>query len=210
VSEETVFQACERIRSVFPEVSVAVLNFARACKPGGGFMNGRAAQDETIYRASALYESISRFDEIYDYGWSDPNPLSSDYLIYSSRVPFFRDDTLALINEPFYVSVITAAAPNAKECVRPLFRRAIRGTVKNRMRKVIQLAVEHGDRILLLGAFGCGVEGNDPTEVAMIEKELLVDENLRYQFDFVLNPITRGRSNRNNLEGFKTVLQPWI
>jgi uncharacterized protein (TIGR02452 family) len=147
---------------------------------------------------------------MYDYGRSDPNSLSSDYMIYSPSVPFFRDDALALLDEPFCVSVITAAAPNAKECVQAAIQRAIRGTIKNRMRKVMHVAIAHGDRILVLGAFGCGVYGNDPTEVATVEKELLIDEGFRTHFDFVLNPITTGHSNRDNLDAFNAVLGPWM
>jgi uncharacterized protein (TIGR02452 family) len=207
VSEETVLQACQRIRSVFRDVPVAVLNFANAAKPGGGFLNGRRTQEAALCRASALYASISRFNEMYGFGRADENPLSSDFMIYSPKVPFFRDDCLALIDQPFCVSVITAAAPKAHECVRPVFRRAIRGTIKNRMRKIMQVAIEHGDRILVLGAFGCDVYKNDPTEVATVERELLIDEGFRYHFDIVLNPITTASGKRENLEAFQNVLR---
>jgi uncharacterized protein (TIGR02452 family) len=161
VTEETVFTACVRILLQAPTARIAILNFASASKAGGGFLNGRQAQEEAIARASALYTSIKRHREMYEFGSADRNPLYSDYMIYSPDVPFFRDDSGVLLEQPFCVSVITAAAPNAKECNTETHRRAVRGTMKNRLRKVIHLAIERGHRVLLLGAFGCGVFGND-------------------------------------------------
>jgi uncharacterized protein (TIGR02452 family) len=143
---------------------------------------------------------------MYDDGKADTNPLYKDYLIYSPDVPFFRDDQGALLAHPFPVSVITAAAPNAKECTAPCLTRAIRGTMKNRMRKVIQLAALQGHRVLLLGAFGCGVFGNQPEQVATIQKELLVDEQLGQYFDCIGNPIAPSRTNTANLDAFRRVL----
>jgi uncharacterized protein (TIGR02452 family) len=205
VREETVFTAVLRLRMDHRDKEIAILNFASACKPGGGFLNGRQAQEEAIARASALYPSIERHREMYEFGEADTNPLYTDYMIYSPHVPFFRDDSGELIEYPFEVSVITAAAPNAKECTKTALRRALRQTMKNRLRKVIHLAITHGNRVLVLGAFGCGVFGNDPMEVATIEKELLMDEKLGLYFDLIANPIAPARTNRSNFEAFKRV-----
>jgi uncharacterized protein (TIGR02452 family) len=124
--QETVFEACQRVRSRFPHVPVAILNFASAKKQRGGFLNNRQAQANSIARASALYPSISQFQEMYDIGMSDRNPLHTDSMISSPDVPFFRDDEGRLIDDPFTVSVITAVAPSAKECVLPALGRALR------------------------------------------------------------------------------------
>jgi hypothetical protein len=35
-----------------------------------------------------------------------------------------------------------AAALNAKQCVHPVIQRAVKGTMKNRMKKVIKVAIE--------------------------------------------------------------------
>jgi uncharacterized protein (TIGR02452 family) len=142
---------------------------------------------------------------MYDVVMSNPNPLSTDYMIYSPDVPFFRDDRGQLIDYPFTVSVITAAAPNAKECVRP----ALRGTMKNRLRKVIQAAIAHGNKVLMIGAFGCGVFANDPEVVATVEKELLVDDRLRDHFALVLNPIAPARRDNSSYLALRRVLEPW-
>ena len=39
---------------------IGVLNFASAKRPGGGFLNGSAAQEESLARSSALYVSLQQ------------------------------------------------------------------------------------------------------------------------------------------------------
>jgi uncharacterized protein (TIGR02452 family) len=198
VTGETVFDACRRLSRSHDQI--AVLNFASATKPGGGFLNGAQAQEEAIARASALFPSIERHPEMYRRGAE--TPLYSDSMIYSPGVPYFRDDSGRLIEDPFNVSMITAAAPNASEC-RGHERARIEPVMKNRMRRIMALAAQQKNRVLVLGAFGCGVFGNDPQQVARIQRELLVDEGLGRHFDVVVNPVPAGK----NLAAFRQVLQ---
>jgi uncharacterized protein (TIGR02452 family) len=114
---------------------------------------------------------------------SDRNPLHTDYMI-------------------------TAIAPNAKECVLPALRRALRGRMKNRMRKLVHAAIAHGNERLKVGAFGCGVFGNVPEVVAMVEKELMVDNRLRFHFASALNPVTSARRSNSAYHAFRRVLEP--
>jgi uncharacterized protein (TIGR02452 family) len=205
VTAESVFSAARRLSAGHPPV--AVLNFASATHPGGGFLNGAQAQEEAIARASALYVSIEPQREMYNWAKSNPNPVFSDYMIYSPAVPFFRDDDGLLMDEPFYASVITAAAVNAAGCKGKVNPKAIFTAMKNRMRKIILVAAERGNKSLVLGAFGCGVFGNDPRDIAPIEKQLLVDERLREHFDVIANPILGGRDK--TIPAFQGILGPF-
>jgi hypothetical protein len=55
VCEEPVFFASERVQKASPSLRLAILTFASATMPGGGFWNGRQAQQEGIALASALF-----------------------------------------------------------------------------------------------------------------------------------------------------------
>jgi uncharacterized protein (TIGR02452 family) len=188
VTPETVCEVCKKL--IYREEKIAVLNFASPSKPGGNFLVGRRGQEESLTRASALYPTIVNQTEMYRFALGNTSPLGSDYMIYSPDVPFFREDSGELMEEPFLVSFITAAAVQANKCAgnREL-EGEIRETMKRRLRKIIHLAILHGHRILVLGAFGCGQFGNDPFMVAEIQKELLIDEGLIQFFDIVANPI---------------------
>jgi uncharacterized protein (TIGR02452 family) len=92
---------------------VAALNFASAKSPGGGFLKGSQAQEESLARSSALHASLLRAWEFYEQHRASPSLLYSDAMIWSPGCPVFRDDEGRLLDEPRLVSFITSAAPNA-------------------------------------------------------------------------------------------------
>ena len=67
-----------------------ILNFANPITPGGGFLNGALAQEETLCRSSGLYATLLD-DPMYAYhkGRFDSR-MASDWAILSPNVPFFR------------------------------------------------------------------------------------------------------------------------
>jgi uncharacterized protein (TIGR02452 family) len=91
---------------------VACLNFASAKHPGGGFLSGSFAQEESLARASGLYPSIALKKEMYDYNAKLSSPLYSDYMIYSPKVPVIRDDDFNLLDMPYCISMITSPSVN--------------------------------------------------------------------------------------------------
>jgi uncharacterized protein (TIGR02452 family) len=145
----------------------AALNFASAKHPGGGFLGGARAQEESLARASALYATIQG-NPMYDFHKAQSDALYSDYAIYSPDVPVFRDDEGALLPKPYLCSFITCPAVNAKVALERDRgrRREIREAMDVRIRKVLAIAASHGHEALVLGAWGCGVFGNDSQEVA--------------------------------------------
>ena len=106
--------------------------------------------------------------EYYEANRRHPSGLYTDHMIYSPRVPVFRDDGDHLIDEPWCVSMITAPAVNAG-AVRsnePENRSRIPEVMARRIEYVLALAAHHGHDALVLGAWGCGVFANEPREVA--------------------------------------------
>ncbi len=147
---------------------VLALNFASAKNPGGGFLGGAKAQEEDLARCSALYSCQLTQRTYYDANRACGSMLYTDHMIYSPDVPFFRSDRLELLEEPFELSVLTAPAPNAGEHLRR--HRGDGATVTSvleaRAARVLAVARAKNHRVLVLGAWGCGVFRNDPSIVA--------------------------------------------
>jgi uncharacterized protein (TIGR02452 family) len=153
----------------------AVLNFASARNPGGGYLNGAQAQEEALCRASALYTCLLRAREFYDHHRAHRDPFYSDRVIHSPGVPVFRDDRGRLLDEPYTAGFLTAAAPNAGVVLRDTPQRAaeLPRVLAVRAERVLETAAAHGYRRLVLGAWGCGVFRNDPAQVAGAFQALL-------------------------------------
>jgi uncharacterized protein (TIGR02452 family) len=147
---------------------VAALNFASAKNPGGGFLNGSQAQEESLARSSALHASLLRAWDFYERHRASSSLLYSDAIIWSPGCPVFRDDDGALLDEPQLVSFVTSPAPNAGAAAdnRPEELPLIPEVFQRRSEYVLALAVSQGYNHLVLGAWGCGVFRNDPAIVA--------------------------------------------
>ncbi|WP_430790125.1 TIGR02452 family protein [Actinoplanes sp. G11-F43] len=156
---------------------VACLNFASARNPGGGFLNGAQAQEESIARSSAIYPSLRAAGDFYAFHRADRGILYTDRVIHSPAVPVFRDDRGRLLAHPYPVSFLTSAAPNRAMIARdqPHLLTEVSGVLIRRARRVLRVAAAHGHRDLVLGAWGCGVFGNDPGEVARAFAAALAD-----------------------------------
>ncbi len=154
---------------------VAVLNFASARNPGGGYVRGAQAQEEALCRASALYPCLLRAPAYYEHHRADRDTFYSHRVMHSPAVPVFRDDGGRLLDAPFAVGFLTSPAPNAGVIARTAPERVpeIGPALNERAERVLEVAVAHGYRRLVLGAWGCGVFRNDPARVAAAFSRLL-------------------------------------
>jgi uncharacterized protein (TIGR02452 family) len=170
--------AAARMLADEPAGRVIALNFASAKNPGGGFLSGSQAQEESLARASALYRCLEPLREMYEFNRRGDSCLYSDHMIYSPDVPVFRrDDDDALLEQPYLVSMITAPAVNAG-AVRsnePNAVAKIEPVMRSRIAKVLAVAAHHGHRDIILGAWGCGVFQNSSDDVARWFAEQLRD-----------------------------------
>jgi uncharacterized protein (TIGR02452 family) len=146
----------------------AALVFASARNPGGGFRRGARAQEEDIARASALQACLMTVPDFYAYHRAHVDLRYSDRVIYSPDVPVFREHGGVLLDNPYRLSLLTAAAPNrgAIGTNQSHLLETVPATVTARADRVLQIAAAHGHRTLVLGAWGCGVFANSPAVVA--------------------------------------------
>jgi uncharacterized protein (TIGR02452 family) len=163
VTNESTLSAAHRLGD-----GVACLVFASAKNPGGGFHNGAQAQEESIARASALYPCLLTCPQFYAHHRAQRDLLYSDRVIYSPWVPVFRNDDGVLLEQPSYPCLLTSAAPNAGAARRrqPGQTASLASVVRHRAARVLDIAAAYGHRTLVLGAWGCGVFGNEPHLVA--------------------------------------------
>ncbi len=184
----------------------ACLVFASARNPGGGFLNGAQAQEEAIARSSALYATQTSAPEFYEHHRRETSLLYSDRVILSPDVPVIRDDDGVLLAEPYPVTFLTAAAPNlsAIERNQPPAVGEVRATLARRAARVLDVAAAHGSRRIVLGAWGCGVFGNDPADVASAFAEALAE---RPRFEHVTFAILDARPGQPVLGAFEKRLR---
>ncbi|ULJ60709.1 TIGR02452 family protein [Wielerella bovis] len=188
VTRESTQQATYRLVVEEQKAHVCLLNFASAKNAGGGFLSGAKAQEEDLCRSSGLYLCQLRQPEYYEINRKNKSMLYTDHMIYSPNVPFFRINKENLLDDVFLCSVITAPAPNAgvhlQRC--PHDENAITETLIRRTNYVLSLAKQQGHKILVLGAWGCGVFRNDPVQVAKIFDDCLKQEKFAHAFDEIV------------------------
>jgi uncharacterized protein (TIGR02452 family) len=143
----------------------AALNFASARHPGGGFLNGARAQEESLCRASALYYCINGNAMYRHHAHTDG--FYSNYALYSPAVPVFKDDAGEPLDEPYLCAFVTSPAVNAGALRdTPRTGHRIRTEMERRVEKVLAVMAGHGHDAAVLGAWGCGVFRNDPELIA--------------------------------------------
>ena len=201
-----------------PASKIGLLNFASATKPGGGFINGASAQEESIARSSTLHLSLDsrRATPFYELHIGDHRGgFYSHAMIYSPSVTIFRDDDGHWLC-PYHVDIVTSPAVNAG-LVRKLrygrrsdTERRIITVMKERMGRILALFERSGTRNLVLGSFGTGVFQNDIGSLAKIWGELLCAPGSRFagSFDEVIFAIPDGYTRLKFEIGFNAGANP--
>lgn len=206
VINETTLAAARRLVVEGDLGSTLCLNFASAKNPGGGFLGGSQAQEESLARSSALYASLTTQNEYYDTNRACRTALYTDYMILSPNVPVFRDDEGNLLADPYCVSMLTSPAVNAGAIKKnePDKEELIRPTMAKRIAKVLAVAAHHGYEHLILGAWGCGVFRNDPVEIAeLFADALLRDGPFRNRFASVTFAVFDGTEDERIVRPFR-------
>lgn len=143
---------------------IAVLNFASYYNPGGGFLKGSIAQEESLCHVSGLYNILSSLP-VYERRAQTETTLPEyfDSVIYSPAVPFTI--TEESVSQPYLVDVISVSAPNCNRTPIARYEEYVKA-LKRRIEAIFVLPYIHGCTKIILGAWGCGVFKNDPKLIA--------------------------------------------
>ena len=179
----------------------AVLNFSSYKNAGGMFLNGSKAQEECLCHASFLYNVLASYIQAF-YEWNNQHKNKALYLnraLYSPDIVFEYNELV------FKCDVITCAAPNKSAAQKYQNVSDDENTkfLRERIKFVLKIAYDNNVETLILGAYGCGVFGQNPTEVATIFKEYLSTDFNRC-FKNVIFAIPKSSTN-NNYTAFENV-----
>lgn len=204
VRNESTLAAARRL--IAADLGPAVLNFASGTHPGGGYNSGSRAQEESLARSSALVACLNGAPEFYELHNRRTDPLFTDAMIYSRDVPFFRGCDHQLLDAPYHLSVITAAAPRADYLEGR--REEIIAAFGRRIRRVIEIARENRHDALVLGAWGCGAYGNDPGLVAELFRES-IEQHAMGAFREIVFAIVDRFDDRRQIAPFERAFEPF-
>ena len=195
---------------------IGILNFASAIKAGGGWLNGRIAQEEDIMRKTTVFPSILIQNEFYK-NHSISNPFYSDRIIYSPNVFIIKDDDFNKIT-PIKINVLTSAAINLNDIKKNSLLNQqiinyntinkidiIQITMLNRIRKILLVAIENNIKNIVLGAFGCGVFGHDAIDIANIFQQLLIQEKYEQYFNNIIFAVLDNSNYLYNFNAFNDI-----
>jgi len=129
-------------------------------------------------------------------------------MIYSPDVPVIRGDDGALLEEPYVLSIITAAAVYANG-VSSERRNYIPLVMWRRILRVLAIGVTYHHDGIVLGAWGCGAFGNDGTEIASLFCKALRD-NFRGAYRRVVFAIVDWSPEKRFIRPFKDAFEAEI
>lgn len=168
VRNESTLAAARRLVADDPvALDPVALNFGSAHKPGGGFLGGARAQEESLCRASTLHACLVG-RRMYSEGGAVRDPMYTSWVVHAPGVPVFRDDDGALLERPWRCGFLTAAAPNVKALRErdPGRVAAVPAVLTDRIARILGVAARAGHAAVVLGAWGCGAFGGDTELVA--------------------------------------------
>ena len=178
-----------------------VLNFANGIKPGGGFLTGSRAQEESLCFVSTLFDTLVG-DQMYQIHTHTPLAASSSHCILSTASVFMNQNYQFV--KPWDMHVVTCAAPvnRPHRCPAEIAHQLLHA----RIHRIYQIAGAYGYTHLILGAWGCGAFGNDPYTVAKSFKTHLL-QSFKGYFKEITFAISDWSPNRRFLNPFVHVFQ---
>ena len=173
-----------------PYCKVAVLDFASALKPGGCPECGAFTQEENMCRCSNLFVALEAHNEYFDYHKRGPKDIYTNGALYVPSVTMFKDDTDYTPVKEKQFDIIVCPAPSTH---------CDPARINNRAMGIVKLAAHRGVDVLILGAWGCGAFGQDPSVIGKAFALALNKYNHFSKVIFAVRP-TVGSWGANNYE----------
>lgn len=158
------------ISSIRSSDKIAALNFASFKNPGGMFLKGSKAQEECLCMDSTLYPVLDSFRDIY----YEPNKKLLNRALYTDRALYTPDVIFETDEHAAKADILTCAAPNkyAAQKYQNVSDEENEKALRNRLLFIRDIVIDQGVDTLILGAFGCGVFGQNPQQVADLMDEI--------------------------------------
>lgn len=178
VWQKNTIDALMRIMNMNKNALTGVLNFASYRHAGGGFIKGSFAQEEALCHSTNLYTALEKEQQWYDNHEKNLNQyLYGNEAVLSENVTIIADSNFIPVkaDRAYKTDVLTCAAPNRKAALKryPDISRKADEAMYSRADYILSIFALKDYDSLILGAFGCGVFGNNPQYTAECFKSLL-------------------------------------
>jgi len=224
--------ACEStadalLRCALDGKTVCALNFANGSSIGGGYKNGATAQEEDLCRRiPGLYTSLYNAGREEHYPFGPPTCTNVDEPKRYSDVLWTPDKCgparLVLAREgeqkgyellpeekQVSVSIVSAAAPNlAFAKTQEVSDNTV---VSNTIRTILLAPIQQNEKIqvIVLGAWGCGAFGGDPSNISELFCQALFNDKLGRLYEEVLFAIPAQTAKDPNWCAFYQTVQKY-
>ena len=203
----------------------AAINMANQYRPGGGYLEGSMAQEESLCRRSFLHHYL-----IANLDWYPMETRGG--CIYNPDVLVFRSpeaEGCKTLDEPFELAFLTCAAPSRPELRNKrfeigrfglnkeandfisgvisqhigeidktlLFSRDVENEFVEKIRSILLVALDNGHDSVVLGAWGCGAFGCPALQVALLHRRVIFsDPRFLYGFRKIVFAIIEDNNSR--------------
>lgn len=175
IVDKDCIEVTKALARIYSEDEVAMLNMANSEQPGGHYLIGQIAQEESIFFRTNIYKFL---DPECNSGSPDAKhehyPLPKIGGLYVPRVLSIRkgENAKYRLCKAAHINVICVSGLDMRNAgVYFPERHGI--VIKNKIRTIFRIAIEKKQTVLVLGALGCGAFENDPIVVANFFKEVL-------------------------------------
>lgn len=165
VLNDDTLRVVQRIRKNNSKVRIACMCLANEETPGGYWMYGESAQEETLFICTDLSLILAEKDKYY--------PIKEFECIYVEGSQVLREsECFGLLKDPFHLDVVLCTGYNLIQ-KRITFSKKLRTRLRAKIETMVTSCIRHGAEVLVLGALGCGKYGNPPADVAGVFRAVI-------------------------------------